>query len=300
MKLSSNIYILYLRAIWFLRRTLGIKTYGIGWIATKVTKSFTFIFRGASFRFLPSAAKSYCLLPAGIPNEPETHQFLEHALSSQVGQKNLFIDVDTSIGEFVIPMSLDPRVARVVAFEPHPASAEALRVSMHLNNGGSSKGVATPVSLEVIEMAVGAESGFASSELNSDSPTAAGLNIAESATREFTVPVCTLDEKVHITDNTPVLILIDIEGGEVNALHGSRTLVASQHPLIILEYNALTRNYFDLSEVRDLLGKDYKLYRLRSQDGRLDQDLSDTWNVVALPQVGAWTALTRQPELLVQ
>lgn len=129
MSLPKSVYVAYLRSIWSMRKAFGIKAYGIGWIATKVGKAFTFDFRGVPFRFLPIAAKSYCLLPAGIPNEPETHAFLRHALGSLAARKILFIDVGASIGEFAIPMAYDPRVAKVVAFEPHPATAEALRAS---------------------------------------------------------------------------------------------------------------------------------------------------------------------------
>lgn len=125
-----GVYISYLRLIWWARRRFGIKAYGIGWMASKVSRDFHFIFKGVPFIFSTLAARSYCLLPAGIANEPETHAFLDKALSFVPGV--VFIDIGASIGEFAIPMAHDVRVKKVLAFEPHPASNTALRVSAHL------------------------------------------------------------------------------------------------------------------------------------------------------------------------
>lgn len=80
MKLPRTLYLAWLRLAWFLRKYLGVYAYGIGWSAARVGKAFDFTFNGIPFRFVPDAARSYCLLPAGIPNEPETHKFLSRAL----------------------------------------------------------------------------------------------------------------------------------------------------------------------------------------------------------------------------
>ncbi|MBK7042802.1 MAG: hypothetical protein IPH50_03300 [Rhodanobacteraceae bacterium] len=70
----------WLQFIWFLRKRCGIRAYGIGFMAARVKLPFDFLFRGARFCFYPPAARSYCLLPAGIANEPETHKFLARVL----------------------------------------------------------------------------------------------------------------------------------------------------------------------------------------------------------------------------
>ncbi len=96
-----------------------------------------------------------------------------------------------------------------------------------------------------------------------------------------------------------VIVLIDIEGGELAALTGGSGFIARYHPLIIFEYNATTRKYFPLSAAATLLGSTYQIVRLRSEDGRLDEDLSATWNVVALPKAGPWQNLAHLEGLLV-
>lgn len=291
MNLPLPIYFSWLRLAWFLRKTLGIKTYGIGWAAKKVGLAFDFKFRDYPFRFLPAAARSYCLLPAGIPNEPETHQFLAQVLDSLplAGVQCVFIDVGASIGEFAIPMAHNERVARVIAFEPHPATAGALRASAELGPMGK---------IQVIERGLGAAAGLAAFDLNDTAPTAAGLGVAGDEKNFATITLCTLDETIQLPGDVPLILLIDIEGGELEALRGGQALIARHKPLMIFEYNATTRRFFQLSQVEDLLGAGYRLFRLRTEDGRLDHDLSSTWNVVAVPKQGFWQYLNQSPDLI--
>lgn len=154
--------------------------------------------------------------------------------------------------------------------------------------------------VEVIEMGVGKKAGYATFDLNANAPTGAGVRAVDEGNNQAKISLCTLDEAIEVGADTPVLILIDIEGGELDALRGAANLIARQQPLIIFEYNETTRRYFELSQVRGLLGACYKLYRLRSEDGLLYEDLSLTWNVVALPQGGAWKSLNQHPGLIVQ
>ncbi len=157
-------FLAWLRTAWFFRKTFGTKAYGIGWAASKVRCAFDFSFRGVPFQFLPSAARSYCLLPAGIPNEPETHQFLERVLTGR--SHVLFVDVGASIGEFAIPMAHDPRVSKVLAFEPHPETCQALRASARTAPAGK---------IEIVQQGVSAASGWTFFELSAIAPTAARI-----------------------------------------------------------------------------------------------------------------------------
>jgi FkbM family methyltransferase len=289
MGLQKNIYIAWLQLTSFLRKRFGIKTYGIGWTAAKVDQEFLFEFNGVPFKFLPKAARSYCLLPAGIPNEPETHKFLTRVLDTK--RDVILIDVGASVGEFAIPMAHDPRVARVFAFEPHPATADALRASSVWVPAGK---------IQVIQKGVAAKAGFAHFDLNERAPTGAGLRDSDDNSRNWRIELCSLDDiLMQCFDGHELVVLIDIEGGELDALRGGMKLISRYHPLIIFEYNATTRRYFHLDEAEDLLGEAYSIHRLRSVDGRLDSDLSDTWNVVALPRKGTWAQLRELPDLIV-
>jgi hypothetical protein len=76
--------------------------------------------------------------------------------------------------------------------------------------------------------------------------------------------------------------LIDVEGAELKVMQGGRNFIRNNQPLIIFEYNHVSRRYFTLDEIRKELGEGYHLYRLTAT-GHLDEDFSTTWNVVALP-----------------
>ena len=287
MKLPITIYLYWLRLAWFIRKHFGTKTYGLGWSAARVGAAFSFQFNGLPFLFLPRAARSYCLLPAGIPNEPETHKFLSRVLARSGGGVT-FIDIGASIGEFAITMAHHDRVHRVIAFEPHPATADALRASANLCHRAN---------IDVIEKGVGATTGFATFNLNDIAPTGAGLRSSDANKPLAQIPLCTLDETIAVSPCSPLIVLIDIEGGELDALRGGQNLIARGKPLIIFEYNATTRKFFQISRAQELLGDGYTIYRLRSEDGLLDNDLTSTWNVVALPHQCSWQHLKQQKEL---
>jgi len=290
MPLPRFLFLAWLRFAWFLRKTFGIKTYAIGWAASKVAEDFEFQFMGRPFRFLVSAARSYCLLPAGIPNEPETHKFLDQILDAGGGCRIIFVDVGASIGEFAVPMAYDARVEKVMAFEPHPATCEALRATAVQVPEGK---------IEIIQKGVSDKLGNASFDLSNVAPTGAGLRDSSGIENALQVELCTLDETIQISPGQAMIILIDIEGGELDAMRGAMQLIARIHPLIIFEFNEITRKYFQLSQAAEQLGTDYKIYRLRSEDGCLDGDLSSTWNVVALPDKGPWRDLHTRPGLIV-
>ena len=286
-KIKHSIYISFVKVVWFLRKNFLIKVYGLGYSASKIDFEFPFLLNGARFQFVPSAAKSFGYLPAGIPNEPETHLFLQYVLNGM--DDVLFIDVGASIGEFVITMACDSRVSKVFAFEPHHQSRHALHKSAQYAPLGK---------IEISGKGISFENGFSNFNFSERAPTAAGILNLESS-QQGEIEICTLDNAVQPKSGQPVILLIDIEGGELNALRGGMELIHDANPLIIFEYNATTRKFFLLKDAMELIGKNYSFHRLRSGDGRLDNDLSTTWNVVALPCFGPWARLKNIKDLFV-
>ncbi|MCC8144970.1 MAG: hypothetical protein LIO93_00725, partial [Bacteroidales bacterium] len=65
-------------------------------------------------------------------------------------------------------------------------------------------------------------------------------------------------------------------------LKGGINFIKRNMPLIIFEYNNTSKKYFNLNDISNLLGKNYSFYKIK-QDASLDKDLSNTWNVVAIP-----------------
>jgi len=278
--IKLNIYFLYLYFILFIRKIFGIKAYGLGWVASKINHKFSFAFNGAHFEFVPTAARSYGFLPLGFPNEPETHLFLERILDGK--SDVLFIDVGASVGEFVIPMSHDSRISKILAFEPNSLSREALMESAKYSPAGK---------IEIIGMGVSSKKGFANFDTSENAPMTSRICSKDSISQGIQIEICTLDGVVKLNLGQPVLILIDIEGGELNALVGGIELIRKSLPLLIFEYNNVTRQVFLLSEAIELLGPSYAFFRLRSNDGVLDTNFSLTWNIVALPLEGPWAEI---------
>ena len=206
-KFKHHTYLLYLKGAWFLRRTFSMKIYGLGWTASQMGFEFPFYLHGARFQFTPSAAKSYGYLPAGIPNEPETHQFLQSVLAGR--SDVMFIDVGASIGEFVIPMSHTQAISQVLAFEPHHQSREALLKSAQYAPMGK---------IEIIGKGVSFEKGFANFDFSSLAPTAAGIRNLDAPLLQEAIEICTLDDTVKPKPDQPVVLLIDIEGGGAQCL----------------------------------------------------------------------------------
>jgi FkbM family methyltransferase len=283
---QQHCYVNYLHLMNFLRHRFGVKPFGLGWTASRVDSEFDFMFRGVPFRFLPSASRSYCGLPAGIPNEPETHAFLATILDKQ--SDVLFIDVGASIGEFAVTMAHDSHVARVVAFEPQPETAHALEQSATR---------APPGKLAIVRKAAGSYSGVVKFNKSPNAPTAARIVANDCGPSSINIDLCTLDHEIQFERIQPAILLIDVEGNELEVIKGGLKLIQGLNPVIIMEYNGVSKKRFHIGEVATVLRDHYTFYRLRSDDATLDLDVENAWNVVALPSSGPFQHLLSVPGL---
>jgi hypothetical protein len=77
-------------------------------------------------------------------------------------------------------------------------------------------------------------------------------------------------------------MLIDVEGAEPLVLNSGKEFITKNHPLIVFEFNLVSKNHFDLERVRTIVGDSYVIYRIKG-DGTLDQDFTNYWNCVAVP-----------------
>ena len=61
-------------------------------------------------------------------------------------------------------------------------------------------------------------------------------------------------------------MLIDVEGSELEVLKGGREFILRNNPLIIFEYNEVTKSVFKLEQVYELFPKNqWALFRLRKE-----------------------------------
>lgn len=260
---------------WVSKRVCRKNLPGLGRALDLIKSEHIFRVKGRRFYFNPYVGRAYGLMIIGQWNEPETHTFLKRVVE-EIGGKVNFVNVGASIGEFVVDMAAYDKVAVVIAFEPQPASAEAIEKSCSVNGFQN---------VRIIQKIVADSNTDLYFMHDKKSPTSSHVvrSIGHDLRRGQHVAKIagtTLDDELREVEGKTI-ILIDIEGGEYLAMRGAINFIRKWKPLLIFEYNSTSRASFDLNMVRDLLGSDYEIYRIRP-DGRLDVDETNTWNMVAI------------------
>jgi FkbM family methyltransferase len=211
---------------------------------------------------------SYDCLLAGYSNEPETHLFLKKVIPHL--SECAFVDVGASIGEFVIGVSLYENVRHIYAVEPRKECVVALEKTVELNNEDNRVSVLPYILSEKEgEVILYNNTGGSSS------------GIYGSGNDSYIVKAVTLDYILPEKLINPI-ILIDVEGAEPLVLKGGVDFIKKNAPLIIFEYNQVSKKYFNLTDIENIVGKHYRIYRIKG-NGDLDQDFENSWNCVAIP-----------------
>lgn len=263
------------RALWLLARSFaslrarierstGLHLKGVGLLLRRLRSDFEFAACGFRWHLDHRIADTYASLAAKEFSEPETITFLQ-AVAARSPTPLTFVDVGANIGQMVVVMAAHGNVQRVVAFEPHPVCADVCRRNLSLN------GLQGDVRQSVVSN--GEPAAFIIGEHSQES------GIQRASVDAPMVNTVRLDDALDVAG--PVVLLIDVEGAELDVLSGAAQFIARNQPLIIFEYHEATKQRFSLEEVRHLLGEKYEIMRLRS-DGQLDSQLEKTWNCVAL------------------
>jgi FkbM family methyltransferase len=249
-------------------RAVGVRLRGLGWLLRQVRTDRILEVEDIRLWFDHRVAACYDLLVGGALNEPETAVFLRAVLDA-LPEPVTFVDVGSNVGELLIPLAAHPRVARAIGFEPQPFCVEACERSAELNGFPH-------VRLHRALVADGSVQRFAA---NPRSPNVSAI----AATGE---PVATVRLDDALADAAaPTVLLVDVEGAEPMVLRGAADLIARVRPLVVFEYNFVSRARFRLADVHDALGGGYTIYRLR-RDGLLDAKVEQSWNCVAVPSGG--------------
>jgi FkbM family methyltransferase len=157
--------------------------------------------------------------------EPETYRWL-WALGSQ---SSVFLDVGANIGLYTLSLAARHPSLRVVAFEPVPRVAEALRRNVSLN------GLAN---VTVCSAAVSDRNGtdllyVPPGGVPLEATLLEGLRIG---TTPVEVTAVTIDKAVNDLELPVVdLVKIDVEGCELAVLQGAARTIADHHPTIVCE-----------------------------------------------------------------
>jgi FkbM family methyltransferase len=254
---------------------------GLGYALRKIKRDHLLSIHGRKMLLSHKVAVCYGRHISGEWNEPETHIFLNN-LIQQMQCPIVFVDVGANIGEMVVDISRHNNVVQVIAFEPVADCVDAIKKSMDLNHVKN---------YSVITKLVGESRGQASFSV-SRSVGGSSVLSQESTESASQIAITTLDYELgSIQEST--IILIDVEGYEPQVLKGALQFIARCKPLIIFEYNHLSKIHFESADIRAILGSNYSIYRLTS-DATLDNDIERAWNCVAIPSATVFSKILQR------
>lgn len=255
----------------FARKFIGHNVPGLGIALRRIRHDFEITIHGKKIFFNHKVSGAYGTLLTGDWNESETHIFL-HKVIDKLDVKTQFIDVGGCIGEYAIDIADLDKIDNVTVFEPQPECARTIAKAAELNNFANIK-----IAQKIVSDKVGTERFI----LEGHSPSGSHIAGEEESMNSIEIECSTIDDEIKY-NNESCILLIDVEGAELKVIRGGMNFINNCKPLIVFEYNDLTKKHFSLDELKKVLGDDYKIYRLR-KDSMLDTDFSDTWNCVAIP-----------------
>lgn len=252
---------------------------GLGFLYRRLKKNMVLNVKNKKLYFNSKISDNYGMLVNNTFNEKETHFFLDYVFNEANINNFHFVDIGGNIGEFVLDYSDHPNVKNITVFEPQPEQSFSIEQTIALNNFKKTNLIKRPVSSKVEEIL------FNFNETNS---TASGItNDINVGTR---LTATTIDNEFSVKDNYTYVFLIDTEGAELSIINGGKNLIENNKPLIIFEYNHVTCKHFTIDDVRNALGNNYCIYKLNKY-GKLTNNLSNIWNLVALPNTKTFTYL---------
>ena len=260
----------YSRIHEFFHEKLSINIPGLGFLLRQIKKDFFIDFPSGKLFFNHKIADNYGRLINGRFNEKETHLFLNKIFQNR--NDFSFVDIRANVGEFMLDYSSRKEIVkRVFLFEPQKEQIKALKETIKINNFNH---------CDLIEKAVSNKTGTLRFNVNSNNTTASGISHDNSS--NVIVETTTIDECFDENTSSPFVFLIDAEGAELSIFQGGRKFIKNNQPLMIFEYNHVSKKHFNLEDVKSELGSNYSIHRLR-KDGSLDENFINTWNLVAFP-----------------
>jgi FkbM family methyltransferase len=267
------IYKIYATIYSKIHNSTGINIRGLGWIADKLKKDKIINFKNVKLFFNSKIPRAYPLIYANIPAEPDTHEFFER-LYDNIDFKIFFINIGASVGDFAITLASNAKTEKVYAYEPNTELVKSLIISMYINNLNN---------LEIIPKAVSDESKKMNYYFNKIAPLSSSTikfsDDKEIECRELETTFIDMD--FEDARNKDSIMLIDVEGAELNVIRGAKNFIFNNKPLIIFEYNSETKKIFSLEDILAIIGSEYCLYNI-VKPGKLTEITGNTWNIVAV------------------
>jgi FkbM family methyltransferase len=256
---------------------------GLGFILRRVKAPQYIRFLDQDMYFHPGAASSYGLHIVGALQEPETHKFLNQAFDAIAGRSAYFIEVGANVGAFMLDIVRRPGV-QVIGFEPSKFCVEAVKRTMARNGHHN---------LQIFPQLVGDATKLVPFDIGRHDGAASVLT---STWTNSLVEQIRLDDAPalsQIPSEAPVVLMIDVEGYEPKVIARALAFIRRMRPLIVFEYNFVSKRAFQLSDIQQLLSADYEIFRLR-KDGYLDECVDSAWNCVAVPRATDFESMARK------
>ena len=175
-----------------------------------------------------------------------TEPAFQRALAERVRPGHVVYDLGANVGFYtVLCARLAGPTGRVVAVEPFPASAEAVRHNALLNGFDT---------VRVVEAAVGAAPGRAWLSTARRDPVT--FRLADDRRGPgLEVELTSVDALVAAGHPPPDVVKVDVEGAEVAALRGMAQTLAAHRPAVLVEVHHAVADVPDvLKEVAEPLG----------------------------------------------
>ncbi len=167
-----------------------------------------------------------------------------HLLEQELLVKHLrpgavFYDVGANAGFYaIIGARAVGTEGQVYAFEPMPRLVERIRENATLNS---------QTNVAVIEAAVSDRDGVVAFAAQGSLSMLSSIRAAGKVADTISVPSLRLDT-FSLRNRPPDLILMDIEGDEVQALHGALQTISRSRPVLMIEIHYVGRAFVDFYE----------------------------------------------------
>lgn len=176
---------------------------------------------------------------------------------------SLFVDVGANVGLFsLLAARIVGPSGRVVAIEPAPAAAQALRATVDAN------GLGTIVSVK--EIAAGAEQGLGTLSVAQNS-THSSLVAGDGAATNVVATIAPLDDALD--GMLPDMVKIDVEGFEANVIEGMKAIFrANPDVLVVMDFEPAHIRRSGLSAaawVERLRGAGLDIFEIDERTGEL-------------------------------
>lgn len=183
-------------------------------------------------------------------------------LSVLVNSNSRIVVVGAHIGALAIPVALRSGSRAVLAYEASPRNFKLLKMNLALNGLGY---------VQALNVAVGDHRG---SIRYTESPINTGHSRVSRESGELELPLTTLDASIPSDWDSIDLMIMDIEGSEVNAMRGApATLERTRYLYVEFSAEHLAEQGSTVAEFADLIGRHFSSAQLFDGSGqRLDRE----------------------------